>query len=150
MLTIAPTTQVAKIVFVSGKSPDGQTLNWLASVMRQDGGEWEGVYRLRAVVDDKAFDSEDKKSWYRIVPKTVGQDSIKGELVAAVLQTAQKLAAMLIGAEIHILDVNGNGEKALRMLAKMPWVSMRSEDDPGDGSTEAAVRAMVTGYRWGN
>lgn len=39
-------------------------LDWLASLYTTKEGELKGTYRFRYYVDDKTFDSEDKKSWW--------------------------------------------------------------------------------------
>ena len=38
--------------------------DWLGTLRYNDDGDYEMVYRHRYYVDDKNFDSEDKKSWY--------------------------------------------------------------------------------------
>lgn len=50
---------VDSIYFTGGNGED-----WLARIYKRNGGPWELEYRFRYHVDDKAFDSEDKKSHY--------------------------------------------------------------------------------------
>jgi hypothetical protein len=147
MLELTPETQVATIIFVGGQFEDGQGVDWLGYVCKQPGEPWRFEYRFRYHVDDKAFDSEDRKSWYAFTARDPQEGPRK--LIEAAMMIAAMTAKRYAG-EMHVLDVNGNGDDAQRMLAEVPWIEMRTEEDPGDGSTEATARARASGGKHGN
>ena len=45
----------------------GETSDWLATLVSRD-GQLVGEYRHRYYIDDKTFDSDDKKSFYSLAP----------------------------------------------------------------------------------
>lgn len=145
-LELTPDTRVATILFVGGEV-DGQGVDWLGYVFQPPGAPWRFEYRFRYHVDDKAFDSKDKKSWYAFAARD--RETGPRALIEAAMMIATMTAARYRGV-LHVLDVNGNGDDAQRMLAAQPWCEMRMENDPGDGSTAARARAAATEGRDGN
>jgi len=126
-LVLKPETRVATIIFVSGADQD-----WLGYVSKQPGECWRLEYRFRYYVDDKSFDSDDRKSWYAFTAKspTDGPE----ELTEALRALAGLCLARFRG-DIWVLDINGNGDDAMRALDTMPWTASRVERvnaEPGE------------------
>lgn len=98
----------------------------LAVVIRPEPGKpWEALYRWRYHVDDKVFDSNDQRSGYRLVTHACG-DEPPAKLVEA-MDNALKIVEIQAGTRGEFYPVNGNGEKAMEVLATTGAVHMRTE-----------------------
>jgi hypothetical protein len=103
--------------------------DWMAAVREiEPDAKYELVYRFRYYVDDKTFDSEDKKNWY------------KGEITGTrnyVLLSMRSVAEMLKagtsdGPLYEVVNDKGLAD-FLRRFQDMPFAFVRRE---GKGKTE--------------
>ena len=126
MIELKETTQVRAFWFVAGGSRD-----WMAVLLRQEGGCWEALYRFRYYKDDKMHDSEDDKSWYRISTDEAPPEKQDG-LSIDMERTLDMVADMTIrefNSQLHEkLIVNGNGLDAAEKLSKTKWSSVESKN----------------------
>ena len=92
--------------------------DWLASIFTTDEGELKAIYRFRYYVDDKAFDSEDKKNWWEMTStKTIA------ETVENFREIYDKLWQLSGGDHYEILmDENGMDDFTER-FRKLPFVN---------------------------
>jgi hypothetical protein len=102
--------------------------NWLAALLRQEGEDWQIIYRFRYNGPNPGgkdpFEADDRKSWYALS----GDDKERGEIaVDAVAEAVRKK----YGAEkVQKTVVNGDGIEAYQALAKMPWAHLQFSDSP--------------------
>lgn len=107
-----------------------ERFNVLAWMYRRPGNPWEIGYRFRHYRDDKVFDSDDKRTTYRLTPKDGGDetDAELNQIAAAFDFTFEAMAhnerATFPGARAHRLDVDAVGLAAHAIIATAPWANM--------------------------
>ena len=97
--------------------------DWQMTVTRKDDGSFDIVYRFRYYKDNKAWDSQDEKNWYRYTAKP-------GEKQATVMQNCRKVAAEVARVQHGQLweHVRGRDETLvsfMRRFMKLPFVHAR-------------------------
>lgn len=102
--------------------------NFMMGARRDESGEWDIQYRLRYYRDDKAFDSDDRKSWWVIgAPKLATVDQV--------LQIGRDLARKiqaLGGGQIYEL-VREPGETMPHLMQRfreMPYANTKMAPGP--------------------
>ena len=118
MIELRATTRVATIWFM-----DRHDQNWMAIVLKQEDGPWEGIYRFRYFADTKVFDSDDTRSWYRIAHETLTEE----KLVEGFDEMATMLSTVGYSDEIRRIQVDGDGAAAQEALAGASWANLRTE-----------------------
>ncbi len=105
--------------------------DWLGAVWRE-GDDYVLEYRFRYYVDDKTFDSKDRKNWYRTVI-TGGQPEDK---VVGVMREMARMLWSESGGKRYELMMDGGGiVRMMEDLAKWPMISMQTvKHDDGDDS----------------
>lgn len=90
-------------------------------------GEREHLqYRFRYHVDDRVFDSDDRKSWYELARDGIRPDAV----VIAEMNTVVRALGAEIGAdEIEYIYIGGDSEKAYRAIINAPWAHFRKAGD---------------------
>lgn len=105
--------RVLAIWYVAAKGED-----WMACVSRKRGEDaWTMRYRFRYYSGSRdPFDESDRKSWYSgtIDDEAEGEILAKMDLVAAFVAKGK-------GGKLTRLLINGDGRKAMELLAKEPW-----------------------------
>jgi hypothetical protein len=103
-------------------------MDWLAVVIKQGDGAWEAIWRFRYHKDDKHFDSNDEKLWYRISPQAPGA-ALRADTAPAVLvQSMNKIAAEIskkMETKVEYIAVNGDGHKAAEALSKASFAQVK-------------------------
>lgn len=100
--------------------------DWLASIFMEDGKACL-VYRFRYHVDDKSFDSKDKKNWYRLEPKSVEEGDLD-KLLEVVRSIAGLMAAKADTEVYEIMMENFDDMGAfLEEFRKAPFVTIEEE-----------------------
>lgn len=106
--------------FVGAKGVD-----WLALLFKHKGETWTCVYRFRYHEDDKAFDSNDRKSWYEIRSSST-EETPPESFVKAISHIAGMTADHFQG-EIHSVPIRGDGKAAFEALKRQSWTHVRTE-----------------------
>lgn len=108
--------------------------NWQCTVMKKKGkGDWIGEYRHRYIVDDKVFNSKDRKSFYTFsLPASETEENItkKVDELSKIVMEKQECDRS------EFVDIRGNGQKMLFKLAQCEWASvkrMSKEDAEKEG-----------------
>ena len=91
----------------------------------KDSDEWKGEIRVRAYVDNQVFGSQDKKDFYqRSWPKGYSAENVKKDV-----DTLMKLYTDAYPPDVKdYIEVNGDGEKMVELLAKASWANMKKLD----------------------
>lgn len=102
--------------------------DWLASIFMKDGKACL-VYRFRYHVDDKSFDSKDKKNWYTMEP-TAGRDGDLEKLLEVVRSIAGLMAAKSDTEVYEIMMENFDDIGAfLEEFRKAPFVTIEMKEE---------------------
>lgn len=129
MIELKEKTLVDTIWFTGSVEAD-----WLGIVMKQPDAPWYALYRFRYHKDDKFWDSDDERSWYKF--ENHSSETGPEKLVAAIGALAQ-MCAVRYGGKLHTYDVKGSGMDAMDVFQNAPWSSVRQvEEDEvqgGDG-----------------
>ena len=114
MLNLDKTVWIYGIWSVAGDKKD-----WLGQLYRDidNPNGWEFLYRFRYHKDDKAFDSDDVKNWYKM--KRNGTLESVLETIADVLATIERE----FGSQAHFtsLECAGDDPKVFFELGAAPW-----------------------------
>ena len=96
--------------------------DWLCSAWVED-DNYVIAYRFRYYVDDKTFDSDDRKSWYRYqIPVQSGGE----QKVAVICRTvAESLWRASGGKRYEIMMASGGIMELMAALEKWPMISMK-------------------------
>lgn len=102
--------------------PEG---DWLASIFKEDGKPCL-VYRFRYYVDDKSFDSDDEKNWYKMEPKDGDADLDK------LIETTRMVAGLTAAradSEVYELMMKDFDDSSafFKEFQKAPFVSIQEE-----------------------
>ena len=101
-------------------------MDWLAGAWETD-DEYIAMYRFRYYVDDKTFDSNDKKNWYKM---TVKKETVSKEKF---IQTMQEVVRILWtgggGKRYEIFMENGDVKQLMNKMAKWPFITMKTIDE---------------------
>jgi hypothetical protein len=102
--------------------------DWLASIFMEDGKACL-VYRFRYHVDDKAFDSKDKKNWYRMEPNTGKSGDV--EKLVDVVRSMAELMALKAGTEVYELMMENFDDLGafLKEFQKAPFVTIEMKEE---------------------
>jgi hypothetical protein len=117
MIEITERTQA--IWYVQGKQMD-----WLACIeSAEEEGRFKLTYRFRYYVDKKAWDSEDRKSWYEMT----AADMAKGIETVRMLAEVIKMRAKAEGAgEMwELLRGTGSMKSFMAQFAALPFAHMK-------------------------
>ena len=89
--------------------------------------DWMVEVRFRYKVDDKVFNSEDKKTWqhYRI-PAEKSRETVRGEL-STILDKLVELTNLTYGtkAKADTLEIQGGIEELVTASEKVDWVNIK-------------------------
>jgi len=115
------TTYVDRMWFV-GLPPYG---DWMAALYRDSpDAPWRATYRFRYYrTPDDAWDGQDEKYTYD-AKATDGSEHSREKLRAVLAFTASQLADAE-GGELTVLVIEGNGERATKLMAAQPWAHVR-------------------------
>ncbi len=95
--------------------------DYLGAVWRE-GNVYVMEYRFRYYVDDKTFDSEDKKNWYRI---EMAVDKVtEDELISSMRMVVELMWKKSGGQRYEILMGAGGVEEMMADMKKWPMISM--------------------------
>jgi len=97
--------------------------DWLASISKVD-GEATLVYRFRYHVDDKSFDSEDRKNWYQCTIPASGVERLVDDV-----RTLAKLMELNGGEEAYelLMEDFDDVDAFMDQFKQMPFVSYQTE-----------------------
>jgi hypothetical protein len=102
------------------------TQDWLAAVREiKPDEEYELCYRFRYIKDDKIFDSEDRKSWYR--------GSVTGTrnyVLLSIRNVAKTLESVASGELYEVINTDGI-QDFMRRFQDLPFVWAR-QLQPGE------------------
>jgi hypothetical protein len=98
--------------------------NWMAALQREADEKIKLTYRFRYYVDDEAFGSDDKKSWYEATTDIGEQAAIE-----AIRKMAEKLSATSRAPNPAIDEVlaNGDPEDFIKRVLILPCMRMAQE-----------------------
>lgn len=103
---------------------EGDGKDWLAAVTRDGDGPMTLRYRFRYYVDDKAFDSNDRKNWYKATcPPHLTED----EIVASIDALVSKMVSEGMRKPWRRV-VRGGAEKTMTALRAAPFVHIQTRD----------------------
>lgn len=98
--------------------------DYLAALWRDDDGNFVMEYRFRYYVDDKTFDSKDRKNWYRC---EVQADKTSEDKVIEVMRlSARMLWKSSGGKRYEIMMDEGGIERMMEDMARWPMISMQT------------------------
>lgn len=115
MIELTDECRVAVIWFMEVNNKTG---NLLAVVMHDGDGHWYGRYRFRWYRDRLVFDSDDKRSWYKITAKE--PEAARDEMVLQ-LDNMFRLPGERESAQFERLEINGDGTAAAHALEANDW-----------------------------
>jgi len=95
--------------------------DFLGGVWR-DGDNYVMEYRFRYYVDDKTFDSEDKKNWYSAEIPT--DRASEDDVVGAMREVVKMMWKGSGGQRYELLMGSGGVEQMMAELKKWPMISM--------------------------
>lgn len=100
--------------------------DWLASIFMEDGKPCL-VYRFRYHVDDKAFDSKDRKHWYQMQPHAADPGDV--EKLVDVVRSMAEVMALQYDTEVYELMMENFADlnAFMKEFSKAPFVSMQQE-----------------------
>lgn len=100
--------------------------DWLASISMEDGKPCL-VYRFRYHVDDKSFDSKDKKNWFRMEPNKGESGDV--EKLVDVVRAMAALMALKSNTEVYEIMMENFDDMAafLEEFRKAPFVTIEEE-----------------------
>jgi hypothetical protein len=127
MIEFKKTTFFHAIWFCGGKV-QGKGEDWLATIFKEEGQPWKGVYRFRYHASTDPWDENDVKNWYQVTQSNPNDDGFVAKL-AETFDGLAKLCEMRYGNPCDKLEVLGDGDKASEMLSKAPWAFTKSESD---------------------
>lgn len=119
MIELHDTTRVWSVWFVGFPGGD-----WMAVLLKQEAETLPAViYRFR--YDALPGEDGDERRWFRVeadprVALADGADAVAAELVRATNGVAEKLSEQA-RAKAHRIDVNGDGLRAMELIAQQPW-----------------------------
>ena len=123
MIELLPTTQVRAFWFASNGKVD-----LLACVLKQEGEVWQAKYRVRYYSGtDDPFDGSDYKSW-----QTVEPNDGRSETLCECMDMVATKFTETFGVAHDRVDVDGNGTKAMGMLADRDYAHFKHERIPSD------------------
>jgi hypothetical protein len=97
--------------------------DYLAALWR-DGENYVMVYRFRYYVDDKTFDSKDKKNWYRC---EVQADRTTEDKVIEVMRLSARMLWKQSGGKRYEIMMDARGiEGMMEDMARWPMISMQT------------------------
>lgn len=119
MIELMDTTQVRAFWFGStGK------IDLFACVLKQEGETWKALYRVRYYAGtDDPFDGTDHKNWYTVKPK----EGTSPETLCEAMDMVATSFTETFGVAHDRLDVDGDGRKAIDMLADRDYVHLKYE-----------------------
>jgi hypothetical protein len=118
-------TMDEKIVGVWFVSTVPNKQDWMAGVRElEPDAKYELTYRFRYYKDDKVFDSEDKKNWYRAM--LTGRT--RSYVIASTREVARTLAEVNGQKMFELLNEDRDAERFHREFMKMPFAFMRMEE----------------------
>ncbi len=94
-----------------------QDRNVLTTVKKIDNNNWFAECRLRQYVDDKHFDSQDKKSFWDITIT----DRTDEEVISKMNELFQAMKDQYFINDYEYHEVKGNAEKFMFIMAMQPW-----------------------------
>lgn len=101
------------------------TSDWMLCLRELEADvRYEIIYRFRYYKDDKVFETEDKKSWYRATGEGTRAFSI-----AAMRMMAAEMARVASGPSYEIMNDKGI-EDFMRRFMDMPFAYFRMESKP--------------------
>lgn len=102
--------------------------NWLCFVYREKGAsDWTMTYRWRYYADGKAFDSDDRKSWYE---GKSDPSKVSAEQLLEAVDVIANLNVEHFQGDLDRVEVRGDTKKATRLLAERHWAHMKAEPIP--------------------
>jgi hypothetical protein len=105
------------------------TQDWMAAIREIEPEEkFELTYRFRYYKDDKAFESKDKKNWYK---GTIGGS--RAFVIGSLREIAKVLAATSSGGELYELINDKGAEDFLHRLQDMPFAYVRMMSEGAEG-----------------
>lgn len=96
--------------------------NFIATVKRGKDGKWEGEYRFRYYVDDKQFDSQDKKRFYRFTA-----DCSEEKMLELMREVFEFVKPMYPNGPYDEMIVQGSADKFMELAQDRPWFNISKE-----------------------
>lgn len=120
MIDLSPETYIYGIWFCGMEGTD-----WMACLSKKIDGPWEFTYRHRYYADDKAFDSDDRKSWYKWTAKDGSDENLQ-----VFLKGINPVAGMIeqrFGNPMDFihLECMGDDEKVFFEMGSRPWSNIK-------------------------
>lgn len=120
MIDLSPNTYIYGIWFCYGDDTD-----WMACLSKKLDGPWTFQYRHRYYADDKAFDSEDRKSWYSWKGQD-GTDESLQKFLGGIGTVTEAIEAQYGNPMDFIqLECLGSDEKVFFEMGSRPWSNMK-------------------------
>lgn len=117
---LGPDIHIYGIWFVPGPNQD-----WMGSLTKKDGEPWQMKYRFRYYADDKAFDSQNRKSGYTVTAND-DTDKTRDHIVAGTNKLVEIIEERFQNkADFVLLDCRGDDPKVLFEIGSRPWANMK-------------------------
>ncbi len=97
--------------------------DYLAALWRED-DVYVMEYRFRYYVDDKTFDSDDKKNWYRAEIPTAGAE--EDDLIRAQRMAVEMMWKASGGSRYELMMGPGGIKEMMADLKKWPMITMQT------------------------
>jgi len=121
-------TTLFHALWFCGGDVQGKGEDWLATIFKEEGQPWVGVYRFRYHNSEDPWDTSDVKNWYKVTQSTDHDDAFLARLVQTFDQLAS-LCELRYGNPHTKLEILGDGDKASEMLMKQPFAFSKSMDE---------------------
>lgn len=96
--------------------------NFMLTLKRDDSPKnWIGEYRFRYLVDDKAFNSDDKKSFYGIKIK----DKTENQVIKEMNKALKYVHKEKYTKRNEFVEIKGGLEKFMFRLAQQDWANVK-------------------------
>lgn len=102
----------------------GRRGDWMGRIFKHD-GKWCAVYRFRYYRDDKAFDSQDRKSWHALVGDNDSEETL--DEIRKAFDRLKPLMELQYGMQVEVIEFQcfNDDPKFTAELAKRPWTHVR-------------------------
>ena len=131
MIELKPGVLYHSVLLVALDGPAGDFMGMLSTNDGEKQAQFVG--RFRWYYDDKVFDSEDHKKWLHIV---LPEGADREKFLEAFLKILAHGPTSCAG---QVLEIDGDYKKAMKILTKHPWFSMKrvGAPEPVEGTLTA-------------
>jgi hypothetical protein len=111
----------------------GNGMDFLGTAYRDEGKDWELVYRFRYYASDDPHDERDEKKWFRaIVPQTKTEEEVSTILDAMAAELVSR-GFLAFGTKVSRVELRtANAEENAMKIVKQPYSHISPTSAGGD------------------